>query len=93
MEQIWQWFAHSEIAHFTLYIAVSAFISSMPAPTANSGVAYRWAFGMFNILAANISRATSTTLEKSPNFQAALNAQQSAQGQTETPVVNKGANQ
>jgi hypothetical protein len=77
------------MAHFAAYIMLSAFVSSMPAPTANSGVAYRWAFGAFNIIAANISRASSTTLESSPNFQTALNQQQLAQGQSQTVVIPK----
>jgi hypothetical protein len=87
MMTVWQWFLHSEPAHFAAYIAFSAFISTMPAPMANSGIAYRWVFGMFNVIAANISRATSTKLEASPNFQAALNQQQVAQGQPQTQVA------
>lgn len=63
---------HSELAHFIIYIAASAFISGMPAPTATSGTAYKWAFSSLNIFAANFSRASSTTLEKSPNFAAAV---------------------
>jgi hypothetical protein len=82
-----QWALHSETLHFGLYIFISAVISGMPAPTANSSVAYCWTFKTFNILAANISRATNTTVEKSPNFQDALNTQQAQQNQRQTTVI------
>lgn len=75
---------HSEVIHFVLYIAVSAFISGMPAPTVTSSNGYRWAFSSLNIFAANIHRGTSTTVESSPNFQDALNKQQVQAGQQET---------
>lgn len=78
---------HSELFHFAVYIGISAFISGMPAPTATSGTAYKWAFSSLNIIAANLTRATSTKLEKSPNFQDALNTQQAIAGQPPTTVV------
>src|ERR1700722_19346161 len=79
---------HSELAHFIIYIAISAIISGMPAPTATSGTGYRWAFSSLNIFAANFTRASIPKIEKSPNFQDALNIQQVIQGQPTTGVTN-----
>jgi hypothetical protein len=78
---------HSELVHFVLYIVAIAFIGGMPAPTATSSIVYRWAFTTLNIIAANIHRGVSTSVESSPNFQAALNKQQAVQGQQQTPVI------
>ena len=82
-----QFLLHSELMHFVYYIVASAFISGMPAPSATSSIAYRWAFSTLNLIAANIHRGTSTAIEKSPNFQDALNLQQAAQGQRQTNVI------
>jgi hypothetical protein len=68
-------FLHSEVAHFVLYIAASCLIGGMPSPTKDSSVAYRWTFRSLNLLAANLFRAKNTTVETSPNFQAALDVQ------------------
>lgn len=57
----------------------SAFISALPAPTAQSSVMYQFWFKFLNYLAANISRAQSTAVEKSPNWVPAV---QQATGQT-----------
>jgi hypothetical protein len=78
---------HSELAHFIIYIAISAIISGMPAPGVSSGTAYKWAFSSLNIFAANFTRARGAKLESSPNFQDALNVQQTLAGQPQTPVV------
>lgn len=78
---------HTEAGHFIIYIASMGFISTMPAPTAMSGVPYKWAFAFFNFIAINIPRALGPKIENSPNFQAALNIQQGVQGQPQTPVV------
>ena len=50
----------------------SAFISALPAPTAASSGMYQFWFKFLNYLAANISRAKSTAVEQSPNFQDAV---------------------
>jgi len=52
----------------------SAFVSALPAPSAQSGPLYRFWFSFFNLLAANISRAQNTRVESSPNFAQAVNA-------------------
>jgi hypothetical protein len=82
-----QFLLHSELIHFAAYIVAIAFIGGMPAPTATSSIPYRWAFTTLNIIAANIHRGTSTSVESSPNFQSALNKQQELQGQATTCVV------
>lgn len=64
----------------------SAFVSSLPAPTAQSTAKYQFWFKFFNTLAANFARAKSTAVENSPNFAAAVNAQNAKTG-TETRVV------
>jgi hypothetical protein len=78
---------HSELAHFVLYFGFIALVGGMPAPTATSGIAYKWAFSSLNIFAANFARAAGPKVENSPNFQAALNIQQVGQGQPQTPVI------
>lgn len=75
---------HSELGHFILYFAFIAFVGGMPAPSANSGIPYRWAFGTLNAFAANFMRAMGPKIENSPNFQAALNTQQALSGQPAT---------
>jgi len=62
----------TEVGHFILYMAATAVIGGMPAPTATSGVAYRWAFSSLNSFAMNFSRAFGTKVEKSPNFEDAV---------------------
>lgn len=54
------------------YYVLSAAISSLPSPTADSTKFYQWFFKFSNAIAANISRAYSTAVEGSPNFQAAI---------------------
>lgn len=54
------------------YYVTSAAISAMPSPTAASKPFYVWFFKFSNTLGANIARAYSTAVEKSPNFQAAV---------------------
>jgi len=70
-----QFFLHSELGHFILYFAGISFVGGMPAPTATSGVAYKWAFASLNSFAGNLARAFSTKIEKSPNFQDAVQKQ------------------
>lgn len=69
---IGQFFLHSELGHFILYFAGISFIGGMPAPTATSGVAYKWAFASLNSFAGNLARAFSTKIEKSPNWEPAV---------------------
>lgn len=56
------------IGTFVTQYVWSAFISALPAPTAQSSTMYQFWFKFLNYLAANISRAKSTALEGSPNF-------------------------
>lgn len=50
------------------YWVVSAAISALPAPTAQSKPFYQWFFKFANTIGANLARAYSTQIEKSPNF-------------------------
>lgn len=54
------------------YYAASAFVSSLPAPTATSSTFYQFFFKFVNTLGANLARAYSTRVEGSPNFKAAV---------------------
>ena len=63
---------HQTVVVLVAYYIFGALVGGMPAPTATSSTTYKWAFGSLNILASNISRAKSTTLENSPNWQAAI---------------------
>jgi hypothetical protein len=47
-------------------------VTSLPAPTAQSSSSYQFWFKLLNNLAANLSRAKSTAVENSPNFNAAV---------------------
>lgn len=78
---------HSELGHFIMYFAFLSIVGGMPAPTASSGIPYKWVFSSLNLFAANFIRAAGPKIEKSPNFQDALNTQQSLAGQPQTPVV------
>ena len=71
---------HSELGHFILYLSATAFIGGMPAPTASSSVAYRWMFSSLNSFAMNFTRAFASKVEKSPNFQGALDVQTNIAG-------------
>jgi hypothetical protein len=80
MSAIVQWLFHTEAGHFFLYFVFSNAVSTMPAPTANSGFFQVWVFRFSNAIASNLSRAFSTKVESSPNFQAAVNVQTTQQG-------------
>lgn len=54
------------------YIVVSNAISALPAPTAKSSAFYSWLFKFANGIGGNLARAFNTTIEKSPNWQAAV---------------------
>lgn len=75
-------FFQTEPGHLLLFWMAANVLGTMPAPTKESGVYYIWLFRFANVIAANISRATGTTVEKSPNFEEAakLFAQARANG-------------
>jgi hypothetical protein len=76
MNSLWSFIvAHQVLVTLVVGYTWSAFISALPAPQINSSPFYVFIFRFFNVLAANISRAQSTRVEQSPNFQAALNKQ------------------
>lgn len=51
---------------------VTAFVSSFPAPTKSSGTFYVWWFTFSNTVIGNVKRAQSTAIEKSPNWEDAV---------------------
>ena len=53
---------------------VSVLVSSLPAPTKDSSVRYAYWFKVANSIIGNLSRAQSTAIERSPNWQAAVDA-------------------
>lgn len=63
---------HPALAALIAYYILSAAISALPSPTADSSKFYQWFFKFSNGIAANISRAYSTAIESSPNFHAAV---------------------
>lgn len=74
MNTIWQFLNdHQVLCTLAVGYTWSAFISALPAPQASSSSLYKFWFSFFNVLAANIARASSTKVEGSPNFQAAVN--------------------
>jgi hypothetical protein len=74
MNAIYQFIiAHQVLCTLAVGYVWSAFISALPAPTAQSSTLYQFWFKFLNVLAANIARASSTKVEASPNFQAAVN--------------------
>jgi hypothetical protein len=80
-----QWVdAHGLIVLVCYYIMSSA-VSALDAPTATSGGFYRWFFKFANAFGANISRAFSTTIEKSPNWPEAVKRARSKPPEPEKP--------
>ena len=64
---------------------ITAFVSSLPSPTAHSTAFYQFWFKFANaVLAGNTSRARSSAIENSPNFQDAVNK---LPGPVDKPVV------
>lgn len=51
---------------------VTVLITSMPAPTKESGQGYVYAFKVLNGIMGNLKRAQSTAIENSPNWQDAV---------------------
>ena len=78
--------AHSTIATLVAYYVAISFTGSLPAPTAQSGMFYKFIFSFVNTLAGNLARAYSTKIETSPNFIAAVNAQNAKQGEEKVVV-------
>lgn len=66
---------------------ITAAVTSMPAPKRNSSSGYVWFFTFTNTVVGNISRAKSTTLEKSPNWQDAVDSHVQTLQNGNTPVV------
>lgn len=62
-------------------------VSALPAPTEISTSKYQFWFKFLNNLAGNASRASSTAVESSPNFQAAINKQTDLAGVAPITVV------
>ena len=66
---------------------VTAFISSLPAPTKDSTANYVFWFKFCNTLAGNLQRAKSTAVEQSPNWKDAVDKHVAMQN-GEIPTVN-----
>jgi hypothetical protein len=85
MSQIWGFVTtHSTISSLVAYYIAISFTGSLPAPTATSSMFYQFCFKFVNTLAGNLTRAYSSKVESSPNFQAAVNA---LPGPVNKPVV------
>lgn len=85
MNTIWQFLNdHQVLCTLAGGYVWSAFISALPAPQGTSSSMYQFWFKFLNVLAANIARASSTKVESSPNFQAAVN---NMPGPIDKPVV------
>ncbi len=76
--------SHPYIATLVSYWVLSAFIGALPAPMAGASNLYLFFFKFSNSLGGNLLRAMSTQVEKSPNFQAAVN---NMPGPVDKPVV------
>jgi hypothetical protein len=76
--------AHQVLSTFVATSVWSSFISALPAPQAASSQFYSFVFKFCNYLAFNLSRASSTRVENSPNFQDAVNK---LPGPVDKPVV------
>ena len=94
VQTVYQWTQQNPIAFAGIMATItnvaqfvfSAFVSSLPAPTATSSAKYQFWFKFFNTIAGNLSRAKMTAVESSPNFQDAVN-KANAQAPQEKPVV------
>jgi hypothetical protein len=64
----------SVVGTFLLNNVVTALVSSLPAPTKDSTLRYVYWFKVLNTVIGNLQRAASTSIENSPNFQAAVEA-------------------
>jgi hypothetical protein len=64
----------------------TAMISELPAPTKDSTVKYTYWFKVLNKVCGNVVRADSTAIEKSPNWEDAVNLQLKKMGVQCNPV-------
>lgn len=80
----WVAFIVGGVSLTSVKYGADVFISSLPAPSATSSAQYRYWFTVANKFAANWSRAKSTAVEGSPNFQDAVN---NLPGPENKPVV------
>jgi hypothetical protein len=74
-----QWFLHHQwivsiAATWIFNNVVTVLVSSLPAPTKDSSQKYVYWFKVLNTIIGNLQRANSTALEKSPNWQDAIDA-------------------
>jgi hypothetical protein len=76
--------AHQVLSTFVVTSIWSSFISALPAPQGTSSQFYNFVFKFCNYMAFNLSRANSTKVENSPNFQTAVN---NLPGPVDKPVV------
>jgi hypothetical protein len=72
--------AHQTSSALVAYYIAIAFGGSLPAPQATSSMFYQFVFKFVNTLSGNLSRAYSSKVESSPNFQAAVNVQTTQAG-------------
>lgn len=75
----WQWFLHSEFTHFMLTGAYIIVVGTLESPTKDSPQWYKSLFALLNFFSLQFSRM-SPKIEKSPNFQDAVNIQAQAAG-------------
>lgn len=66
---------HQVIATGVAFALWSALIGALPSPSATSSTFYQFLFKFLNLLAANVIRAFNSQVEKSPNFQGAVDVQ------------------
>ena len=90
MSNPWVAFVVGGVSLTSVKYVADVFISSLPAPTAQSSESYRYWFTVANKFAANWSRAKSTAVENSPNFAAAVNIQNAQQGEEKVVVPMNG---
>jgi hypothetical protein len=70
---------------------VTVLVSSLPAPSGGSSPRYIYWFKVANTIVGNIARASSTRLEGSPNWEAAVNAHIEKIQQQAAAIVIAGA--
>jgi hypothetical protein len=82
---IYDFIANHTVVILIGYIVFNAFVGSLKAPTSQSSQMYISVFAVLNALAVNFGRMF-PKVESSPNFQPAVNLQQSMAGQKQTVV-------
>ena len=81
--------AHQILATAVVGAIWNAFVGSLSAPTKDSSPQYIFMFKFANTLAFNFQRASSTSIENSPNFKDAVARYLEAQAQGEPPAPPK----